>query len=84
VEYRPDYPLGRVRLRGVRSSLYVSNTVAGHKLAKNFRHKLLAVVRVYELRDPILKENFGLQEFDDFCSYCMSHWLQPDKLGEMV
>jgi len=45
---------------------------------------MLAVVRVYELGDPILKENFGLQEFDDFCRYCMSHWLQPDKLGEMV
>jgi len=47
-------------------------------------HKLFAVVQVYELGDSILMETFGLQELYDFCSYCMSHRLQPDKFGEMV
>jgi len=42
------------------------------------RHKWFTVVRVYELGDPILMDNFGLKEFDDLCSYYMSHRLQPD------
>jgi len=29
-------------------------------------------------------ENFGLKEFYDLGSYCMSHRLQPDKFGIMV
>jgi len=29
-------------------------------------------------------EHFGLEEFDDLGSYCMSHRLQPNIIGEVV
>jgi len=45
---------------------------------------LFSVVRMYGLGNPILMEHFGLEEFDDLGSYCMSHRLQPNIFGEVV